>query len=83
VWWCRGESLSDEETLLEKRTRRGSGREKSPQAHGGRELGTGRESEDDELLQDHQVGQVGANCSSGFEHSSLKAAGRCKLQFLT
>ena len=64
MWWCKGESLSDEETLLGNTARRGTGRQKSSLAQGGRELSTERESEDDELLQDHQLGQVSANCSS-------------------
>jgi len=64
LWWCRGEPLPDEETLLGARAGRGAGRGKSSLAHGGTEIGTVCESEDDDLLQDHQVGQVSANCSS-------------------
>jgi len=64
MWWCRGDPLPDEETLLGKTARRGTGRQKSSLAHGGRELSSECESEDDDMLQDLQLGQVSANCSS-------------------
>jgi len=67
MWWCKGESLSDEETLLEKRVRLATGREKSAEAQGGRELRNECESEDDDLLQDHQVGQVRLDQQSEIE----------------
>ena len=74
--WCKAEPLSDEETLLGKTARRGTGRQKRSLAHGGRELSSESESEDDDLLQDHELGQVSANCSSRFEYSPFKGAGR-------
>lgn len=54
LWWCVSEPPLDERNLLESR----AGRRPGGVQNGGRELSDERESEDEELLQDHQVAPV-------------------------